>query len=245
MSYKLIVNDDTTIYWNTFFSSKLTNKTEWYETSNSLRIVSKNEGTRYITKEHPYDCYFANMLKGEYGIDTIPDVAEMITRLMKPTNETYIHSNIENNTKHLSQDRIQNSLTKLDKELKTIIDDSIKINWNLHSDDENSEFAKAIVDEAKKYLNDYKEDIKKDIFAEAQELISGSRHNDYGTAKDNFTDIGRIWGTLLGIPDIKPEMVGLMMAGLKIAREKYKHKKDNIIDGIGYLKLSNDIIEGN
>ena len=27
VSYKLIVNDDTTIYWNTFFSSKLTNKT--------------------------------------------------------------------------------------------------------------------------------------------------------------------------------------------------------------------------
>lgn len=100
------------------------------------------------------------------------------------------------------------------------------------------------LDEELKEIIDSNDFINKDIFAEAQELISGSRHNDYGTAKDNFTDIGRIWGTLMGIPDIKPEMVGLMMAGLKIAREKYKHKKDNIIDGIGYLKLSNDIVEG-
>jgi hypothetical protein len=54
--------------------------------------------------------------------------------------------------------------------------------------------------------------------------------------KDNFTDIGRMWGTLLDLPDIPPEKVGLMMVCLKACREKYQHKLDNLTDGAGFFK---------
>lgn len=74
-----------------------------------------------------------------------------------------------------------------------------------------------------------------DIFAEAQNLINGARQASYGSPKQNFTAIGRIWGALLNIPDIAPEIVAIMMAGLKLARQSNVHKMDNLVDVIGYV----------
>lgn len=73
------------------------------------------------------------------------------------------------------------------------------------------------------------------IFEEAQKLILGARQAQYGSPKQNFTAIGRIWAALLSIPDIKPETVALMMVGLKIARQANLHKTDNLVDAIGYV----------
>ena len=74
-----------------------------------------------------------------------------------------------------------------------------------------------------------------DVIAKAKELITGARQASYGSPKSNFSTIGRIWGAINDIPDIAPEKVALMMAGLKIARESFLHGDDNIVDGIGYL----------
>lgn len=62
------------------------------------------------------------------------------------------------------------------------------------------------------------------------------RQEQYGHPFQNFTDIGRIWAAILGIPDIDPETVGLMMVGLKISREKHRHSDDNLVDGAGYFR---------
>jgi len=70
----------------------------------------------------------------------------------------------------------------------------------------------------------------------ADRLVDTSRQDAYGHPFHHFSDVGRIWGTILDIDDIPPEKIGLMMAGLKIAREKNKNTRDNLIDGAGYLK---------
>jgi hypothetical protein len=77
---------------------------------------------------------------------------------------------------------------------------------------------------------------KVNILEEADRLVNGPRQQSYGHPKDNFTDIGRMWGTLLDLPDIPPEKVGLMMVCLKACREKYQHKLDNLTDGAGFFK---------
>jgi hypothetical protein len=86
------------------------------------------------------------------------------------------------------------------------------------------------------------EPYKVDILEEASRLVTGPRQQSYGHPKDNFTDIGRIWGALLRIDDIPPAKVALMMAGLKLAREIHKPSLDSKIDGIGYI-LAKHMVE--
>jgi hypothetical protein len=68
----------------------------------------------------------------------------------------------------------------------------------------------------------------------AQRLVYGNRNKSYDHPFTNFTNIGKIWEGIKGIP-FSPEDVALMMAGVKLARESFKHKLDNIRDGVGYL----------
>lgn len=76
-----------------------------------------------------------------------------------------------------------------------------------------------------------------DEFADKQiESLVEERQSQYGHPFTNFTEIGRIWGAILGIKDIDPEKIALMMVGLKISRENFCHHDDNIKDGAGYFK---------
>lgn len=72
------------------------------------------------------------------------------------------------------------------------------------------------------------------VLEEAQRLITGDRNNTYDHPLDNFARIKKGWEVIFGI-DITEEQVGLAMVWLKIAREAYKHKRDNLTDGAGYL----------
>lgn len=73
------------------------------------------------------------------------------------------------------------------------------------------------------------------ILEEAQRLIFGDRNADYGHPIEDFTRTGRMWGAILGTPDVAPEKVGLCMVALKISRECNKAKRDNLVDGAGYF----------
>lgn len=42
---------------------------------------------------------------------------------------------------------------------------------------------------------------------------------------------------------LTPEDVALFMVGLKLAREVNKHKRDSLVDAIGYLKCLDLVIE--
>lgn len=71
---------------------------------------------------------------------------------------------------------------------------------------------------------------------EAQRLVHGDRGDDYGHPVEDFTRTGRMWGAILGIPDVPPDRVGLCMAALKIGREVNRHKRDNLVDLAGYAE---------
>lgn len=73
---------------------------------------------------------------------------------------------------------------------------------------------------------------------EAQRLVHGNRGADYGHPIDDYTRTGRIWGAILGIPDIDPRICCLMMAGVKVSREVNKHKRDNLTDLAGYAECA-------
>jgi hypothetical protein len=85
-------------------------------------------------------------------------------------------------------------------------------------------------------------EMKIDQFSDDQiDSLVEERQSQYGHPFTNFTQVGRIWGAILGIKDIDPEKIALMMVGLKISRENFHHLDDNIKDGAGYFKTINTI----
>lgn len=81
------------------------------------------------------------------------------------------------------------------------------------------------------------------LLQEADELINGDRHQNYGDASDNFARIATLWSSYLG-HDIKSHDVGVMMALLKISRISYdKTAKDSFVDALGYIALAGELAE--
>lgn len=78
------------------------------------------------------------------------------------------------------------------------------------------------------------------ILEEADKIIEGEKRDEYGSTQESFNAIANIWNGILrtgksGIT-ITPQDVALMMIGLKLYREGYKHKIDNLVDIVGYTK---------
>ena len=79
------------------------------------------------------------------------------------------------------------------------------------------------------------------ILEEAAQLTSGPRQRDYDSPLPNHRRIATMWNAYLSIrrrPDgaISPEDVATMMLLLKIAREVYTPKRDNLVDVAGYAR---------
>lgn len=81
------------------------------------------------------------------------------------------------------------------------------------------------------------------ILEEAQRLVHGNRGADYGHPIVDYTRTGRMWGAILGIPDIDPRLCCLMMAAVKISREVNQHKRDNLTDLAGYAECASMVAE--
>ena len=82
----------------------------------------------------------------------------------------------------------------------------------------------------------------KSILQEADELINGDRNYAYDHPLENFNRIKRGWEVIFDC-EITEEQVGLAMAWVKIARESYMHKRDNLTDGAGYLGTIDMVIK--
>jgi hypothetical protein len=78
---------------------------------------------------------------------------------------------------------------------------------------------------------------------EAQRLVHGDRGAAYGHPIDDYTRTGRMWGAILGIPDIDPRVCCLMMAAVKISREVNAPKRDNRVDLAGYAECAQMVAE--
>jgi len=78
---------------------------------------------------------------------------------------------------------------------------------------------------------------------EAHRIVHAERGASYGPPKQDFARTGRMWGAILGIPDVSPRMVALCLIGLKVSREAYQHKRDSLVDVAGYVETLS-MIEG-
>ena len=81
---------------------------------------------------------------------------------------------------------------------------------------------------------------RQEICTDAINLISGDRQRDYGTPTENLGRIAAMWTPLLGV-EVTPKHVALCMVALKLAREVNTPKRDNIVDGIGYLLIAAEV----
>ena len=72
------------------------------------------------------------------------------------------------------------------------------------------------------------------ILEEAGKAVYGDRQADYGSVRENFTTIAKLWSGVLKI-EVTAEQVGLCMVQVKIARQMHKPKRDNLVDGAGYF----------
>lgn len=79
-----------------------------------------------------------------------------------------------------------------------------------------------------------------DVLDEAKSLITGDRNVTYGSPTENFHNIAEFWTTRLSHKLKEGESisgfdVADLMALLKIARNVVSPKRDNAVDGAGYL----------
>ena len=51
--------------------------------------------------------------------------------------------------------------------------------------------------------------------------------------------------TIDGIRFLKDEDCCVVMLAVKLARENYRHKRDNIVDGVAYMEILSRIKENN
>ena len=85
------------------------------------------------------------------------------------------------------------------------------------------------------------------LFKDASTIINGERQDMYGAPEDSFKGIGDLWSMYLqnrkegGSAWITPADVAFLMVLYKIAREMNQHKRDNIVDMVGYLGIYDDL----
>jgi hypothetical protein len=84
-----------------------------------------------------------------------------------------------------------------------------------------------------------------EILATATEYVTKNRATTHGDAEDNFRRIARLWNAYMGIDDITPIDVAVMMSLLKVARIRQNPTHaDNWIDIAGYAACGGEIATG-
>ena len=82
----------------------------------------------------------------------------------------------------------------------------------------------------------------KSILSEAEEIVNGSRHSDYGDARESFGRIATIASVMTG-KELSPEDCCAVLMSVKLVRESFNHKRDNLVDLCGYAELMNRLKE--
>ena len=87
-----------------------------------------------------------------------------------------------------------------------------------------------------------KKEGEKSILSEAEEIVNGSRHSDYGDAKESFSRVATIASVMTG-KELAPEDCCAVLMAVKLVRESFNHKRDNLVDLCGYALIMNEIVE--
>lgn len=93
-----------------------------------------------------------------------------------------------------------------------------------------------------KEVKDMDEENNKSILAEAEDIVNGSRQSDYGDANESFSRIATIASVMIG-KELSPEDCCAVMMAVKLVRESFAHKRDNLVDLCGYAELMNRLKE--
>lgn len=89
------------------------------------------------------------------------------------------------------------------------------------------------------------------ILDEASTLVNGDRRRDYDHPLPNFRRAGTLWGTLLekyvreaqpGDP-VPPRLVAHCMIAMKLSRDVFTPKRDNLVDIAGYAHCAQEILD--
>lgn len=75
----------------------------------------------------------------------------------------------------------------------------------------------------------------------AHTLTNGDRQKFYGHPLDDFTRTARMWSIILGV-EVEPDHVAMCMIALKISRQLYRPKRDNVVDMAGYANTLDMLI---
>lgn len=82
--------------------------------------------------------------------------------------------------------------------------------------------------------------IKDNIAHEAVKILSGDRNVDYGSYIESFNKISTVASILTGKTITEEDCAKVLMA-VKLVRESYKHKRDNLVDLVAYSIILNDL----
>ena len=93
-----------------------------------------------------------------------------------------------------------------------------------------------------KEVKDMDEENNKSILSEAEEIVNGSRNSDYGDARESFGRVATIASVMTG-KELAPEDCCAVLMAVKLVRESFAHKRDNLVDLCGYAELLNRLKE--
>jgi len=80
------------------------------------------------------------------------------------------------------------------------------------------------------------------ILLKAYKIINGERQCDYDDPIVSFNVISKI-ASILRRKDISPQDCCVVLIAVKLSRESFKHKEDNLVDLCGYAEMLNRIEE--
>lgn len=76
----------------------------------------------------------------------------------------------------------------------------------------------------------------KTILEEANEIVAGARQQDYGHARESFARVATMASLMTG-KQLTPQDCCKVLLAVKLTRESFKHKRDNLVDLCGYAHL--------
>lgn len=93
-----------------------------------------------------------------------------------------------------------------------------------------------------RWIDEHVEPLIKDesILSEAERIVNGDRQADYSDPVANFKHISEI-ASAISKEELSPTTCCIVMIAVKLARENYKHKRDNLVDLAGYVEILNRI----
>ena len=71
---------------------------------------------------------------------------------------------------------------------------------------------------------------------EAAAAVANDRQDDYGDVRENFEEIQTVSKAMFDL-DLTVEQICKLMIAMKVARQKNRHKDDNLVDLINYVAI--------